>query len=100
MAYKTHRAITKNFRCPSVFGHRGAFLLGILQALALSPLSLRLNVRLGLLRCTTTKLREWQQWAALEGGPQILDFNVLGDGQCILKLNAQITHCTIHFRMA
>ena len=35
-------------------------------------------------------------WAACESDPTVLDFNGFGDGQCVFKLNTEITNRAIH----
>ena len=38
-----------------------------------------------------------QLWAALEGGPKLLDFNGLCNGKGIFQFNAEIPDSAVHF---
>ncbi|GGX60877.1 hypothetical protein GCM10007385_32680 [Tateyamaria omphalii] len=39
-------------------------------------------------------------WAASEGDPKLLDFNGFGDGQGILKFDAEVSDRAVHLGVA
>ena len=42
---------------------------------------------------------QWQDWAARDGGPEILAFNGFSNSQGVLKFDAQIPDCAVHLGM-